>query len=336
MGLDDPVVEPLTQRAEPLLGKTPVVEVETIGPWLLRHVKEPRRSWSVGRCRFQRVSKARFQRATGKSSSTSGGSISSSMISATAPTAQRVVRTFRRKPARRATETLLGAGGGRTLRCRVSSFQPGGNRRVSTAASDDRSNAQVSAGGQARCERARGARGVRRDREHVSGGCRYQARSRRRGRCQGRMVERAGCGRGPRGSLSPRRRIRDRLDQYASFPRREPVAGVQGASARHRLSPRPRAPASRRGRRLGRRLPLDARPRVEAGANCRGRRLGGRRADRGDARRDPRCEVDTPGGGRVPLAVGRPRRDWRVDDDKGGRRSHRAKRPGSSRWRRPI
>ena len=31
-------------------------------------------------------------------------------------------------------------------------------------------------------------------------------------------------------------------------------------SARHRLSPRPRAPASRRGRRLGRRLPLDAQP----------------------------------------------------------------------------
>jgi len=90
------------------------------------------------------------------------------------------------------------------------------------------------------------------------------------------------------------------------------------------LSPRSRAPASRRGRGLGRRLPVDAHPGLEAGANRRGRRLGGRRADRGNAGRDPRCEATPSGGGRVPVAVGRPRRDRRLDDDKSGHRSHRA------------
>ena len=36
------------------------------------------------------------------------------------------------------------------------------------------------------------------------------------------------------------------------------------------------------------------------------------------------AKLPLPGGGRVPLAVGRPRRNRRVDDDESGRRSHRA------------
>jgi len=68
-----------------------------------------------------------------------------------------------------------------------------------------------------------------------------KTRGRRRGWCQGRMGERAGCGGGRAilylhgggyviGSIN-----------YASFSRREAGAGVQGASARHRLSPRPQS-----------------------------------------------------------------------------------------------
>ena len=40
------------------------------------------------------------------------------------------------------------------------------------------------------------------------------------------------------------------------------------------------------------------------------------------------AKLPASGGGRVPLAVGRPRRNRRVDDDKGGRRSHRVQKAG--------
>ncbi len=90
--LDAPAAEPLAQRAESLLGKTPVVEVKTIGPRLLRHVRnriDPGQSEDLDfdaellenlapearlddviarplRRGLPRVSETRFERTTGK------------------------------------------------------------------------------------------------------------------------------------------------------------------------------------------------------------------------------------------------------------------------------
>ena len=115
----------------------------------------------------------------------------------------------------------------------------GGTRDVATAAPGDRPDAQVEPGRRSEWDRGGGARRIRAGGQHVPGRRRHRARGRQRRGGAGRMGECAGCGRGPRDALPPRRRLRHRLDQYASLACRAPLAGVGGAGARHRLPPRP-------------------------------------------------------------------------------------------------